>query len=57
MITKVRANYLSYISKLSNLLGKTINPEEDDEDLEDLNSYILEYWKLIQNGDILVGED
>lgn len=31
MIVKVRANYLSYISKLSQLLGTVI--EEDDEDL------------------------
>jgi len=30
MITKVRANYLSYISRLSALLGKNVD-EEDDE--------------------------
>lgn len=35
MIVKVRANYLNYISKLSNLLGKNIEDEEDDlEDFE-----------------------
>ncbi|MGL4742282.1 MAG: zinc-binding protein [Sarcina sp.] len=34
MITKVRANYLSYISRLSALLGKNINDDED-EDLKD----------------------
>ncbi len=31
MIVKVRANYLSYITKLSQLLGTTV--EDDDEDL------------------------
>lgn len=31
MIVKVRANYLSYISKLSQVLGTTI--DDDDEDL------------------------
>lgn len=31
IITKVRANYLSYISRLSALLGK--NVDEDDDDL------------------------
>lgn len=30
MITKVRANYLSYISRLSALLGRNVNDEEDD---------------------------
>ena len=30
MITKVRANYLSYISRLSTLLGKNVGEEEDD---------------------------
>lgn len=30
MIVKVRANYLNYIAKLSNILGKNIT-EEDDE--------------------------
>ncbi|WP_338630420.1 zinc-binding protein [Clostridium baratii] len=30
MIVKVRANYLNYISKLSNLLGKNIEDEEDE---------------------------
>lgn len=33
MIVKVRANYLNYIAKLSNLLGKNI--EEDDNELSD----------------------
>lgn len=33
MIVKVRANYLNYISKLSNILGTNI--DEDDLDLED----------------------
>lgn len=32
MIVKVRANYLNYIAKLSNMLG--INIEDDDDDLE-----------------------
>jgi hypothetical protein len=32
LITKVRANYLNYIAKLSNILGKNI--DEDDDDLE-----------------------
>lgn len=30
MITKVRANYLSYISRLSALLGKNVGEEDDD---------------------------
>ena len=30
-IVKTRANYLNYISKLSNILGKSLNDEEDDE--------------------------
>lgn len=30
MIVKVRANYLNYIAKLSNMLGKNIDDEEDD---------------------------
>lgn len=30
MIVKARANYLNYISKLSNLLGKNIEDEEDE---------------------------
>ena len=30
MITKVRANYLSYISRLSALLGKNVGEDEDD---------------------------
>ncbi|MDU6360278.1 MAG: zinc-binding protein [Clostridiales bacterium] len=30
MIIKVRANYLNYIAKLSNLLGKNIDEGEDD---------------------------
>lgn len=30
MIVKVRANYLNYISKLSNILGKSIIEEEDE---------------------------
>lgn len=34
-IIKVRANYLNYISKLSNILGKSLNDDEDDE----LNDY------------------
>lgn len=29
MITKVRANYLSYISKLSALLGRNVDEEDD----------------------------
>lgn len=33
MIVKVRANYLNYIAKLANILGKTI--DDDDNDLED----------------------
>ncbi|XZL35192.1 zinc-binding protein [Clostridium perfringens] len=31
LITKVRANYLSYVSKLSGILGKNINDDDDDE--------------------------
>lgn len=34
LIVKTRANYLNYISKLSNLLGKNIDDEADD-----LNDY------------------
>ena len=30
MITKVRANYLSYISRLSALLGRNVGEDEDD---------------------------
>lgn len=30
LIIKARANYLNYISKLSNLLGKNIDDEDDD---------------------------
>ena len=30
MITKVRANYLSYISRLSALLGKNVGEDDDD---------------------------
>jgi hypothetical protein len=30
MIVKVRANYLNYIAKLSNMLGKNIDDEEND---------------------------
>lgn len=30
MITKIRANYLSYISRLSALLGKNVDDEEND---------------------------
>jgi len=30
MITKVRANYLSYISRLSALLGKNVSEDEDE---------------------------
>ena len=33
MIIKVRANYLNYIAKLSNILGKNI--EDDDNNLEE----------------------
>lgn len=33
MIIKVRANYLNYIAKLSNILGKNI--EDDDNELSD----------------------
>lgn len=35
VIIKVRANYLNYIAKLSNLLGKNLNDEEEEDDLED----------------------
>ncbi len=31
LIVKVRANYLNYIAKLSALLGKNINDEDEDE--------------------------
>jgi hypothetical protein len=34
LIVKTRANYLNYISKLSNILGKNIDDEDDD-----LNEY------------------
>lgn len=34
MIVKVRANYLNYIAKLSNILGKSIMEDEDE-----LNDY------------------
>ena len=30
LVVKVRANYLNYIAKLSNVLGKNIEDEEDD---------------------------
>ncbi|CQR73315.1 hypothetical protein SOV_50980 [Sporomusa ovata DSM 2662] len=30
MIVKVRANYLNYIAKLSGILGRNVNDEEDD---------------------------
>lgn len=30
MIVKIRANYLNYIAKLSNILGKNISEEDDD---------------------------
>lgn len=33
LIVKVRANYLNYIAKLSNILGRNI--EEDDEELSE----------------------
>jgi hypothetical protein len=33
MIVKVRANYLNYIAKLSNMLGR--NVDDDDNDLEE----------------------
>lgn len=33
LIVKARANYLNYIAKLSNLLGRNI--EDDEDDLED----------------------
>lgn len=33
LIVKVRANYLNYVAKLSNILGKTI--DEDDEDMSE----------------------
>lgn len=32
LIVKTRANYLNYIAKLSNILGKNIDAEEDDLD-------------------------
>lgn len=32
MIVKTRANYLNYIAKLSNILGKNVEDEEDDLD-------------------------
>lgn len=31
LIVKARANYLNYISKLSNILGKNINDDGDDD--------------------------
>ncbi|XZL50389.1 zinc-binding protein [Clostridium perfringens] len=31
LITKVRANYLSYVSRLSGILGKNILDDDDDE--------------------------
>lgn len=31
MIVKVRANYLNYIAKLSQILGRNLNDEEDDD--------------------------
>lgn len=34
VITKTRANYLNYVAKLSNILGRNID-DEDDSDLED----------------------
>ncbi len=30
LIVKARANYLNYVSKLSNILGKNIDEDEDD---------------------------
>lgn len=30
MIVKIRANYLNYIAKLSNILGKNITDEDDE---------------------------
>lgn len=33
MTVKIRANYLNYLAKLSNILGK--NVEDEDDDLED----------------------
>lgn len=30
-IVKIRASYLNYISKLSNILGKSLSDDEDDE--------------------------
>lgn len=33
LIVRTRANYLNYIAKLSNILGKTVT--EEDDDLED----------------------
>lgn len=30
LIVKARANYLNYIAKLSNILGKSVDEEEDD---------------------------
>jgi len=35
LIVKARANYLNYVSKLSNILGKNIDDDED----EDLNEF------------------
>lgn len=35
VIVKTRANYLNYIAKLSNILGRNIDDDEDD----DLNEY------------------
>lgn len=31
IIVKVRANYLNYIAKLSQILGRNLNDEEDDD--------------------------
>ena len=33
LIVKARANYLNYIAKLSNILGKSVDEEEDDLDV------------------------
>lgn len=30
ILTKTRANYLNYLSKLSNMLGKNVDEDEDD---------------------------
>lgn len=31
MIVKVRANYLNYIAKLANILGRSVDDDEDDD--------------------------